>query len=301
MCTSPVPIYSEKDYKYISCPCGKCTECRLNYTKMWGMRVVHELQNYDEACFITLTYDDLKLPYDWHPDSFPLEKSELQKFFKRLRKYLGDKKIKYFACGEYGGKFHRPHFHAIIFGWRPEDTDVYGNSQILSDIWKYGFVKVGNANFRTARYVASYIVKKKKGKDGKAYYEENNLNPEFVLMSQGLGKSFCLKHAEQIKKLGYILFNGYKCGIPRYYADKIYTTEKDKQKRKEYLNEYFEKCEQDSCKRFKADYDRYLIFAKRFNYRYISTFRDFVGWCELKERTLREERLKYLIARRRNE
>lgn len=306
MCTSPMRI-KNPDYDfydsslYIEVPCGKCMECKLNYTKQWAMRVMHELQYYSNSCFITLTYDDDKLPYGWNKEKFPLDKRELQKFFKRLRKRLGNNhKIKYFACGEYGGKFGRPHFHAIILNWFPNDTDKYGNSKILTELWPFGFVKVGTVNYNSARYVASYIVKKKKGIE-KNYYKDNGLNPEFVLMSQGLGKRFCLEHKEQMEQLGYILFNGYKTPIPRYYLDKIYDTENKQKQRKEYLNEYFKGIEQDSRKQFETMYDRYIDYCKRHSCRRCYTFNQFVEIKRYKERLIREERLRAMIERTRDE
>ena len=50
-----------------------------------------------------------------------LKKSDFQKFIKRLRK---DYDIKYFACGEYGDKTLRPHFHAILFGVNFSDDKI---------------------------------------------------------------------------------------------------------------------------------------------------------------------------------
>ena len=57
----------------------------------------------ERACcwFVTLTYDDKHLPFD-----FKLKKSDVSLFIKKLRHYFERKdksvKIKYFVCGEYG-------------------------------------------------------------------------------------------------------------------------------------------------------------------------------------------------------
>ena len=85
--------------------------CRIALSREWATRVLHESDYWDHSCFTTLTYNNEHLPKDGS-----LHKDELQKFFKRLRKYLGDRKMKYFACGEYGDEGHRPHYHAILFG-----------------------------------------------------------------------------------------------------------------------------------------------------------------------------------------
>ncbi len=38
--------------------CGQCLGCRLDRSRMWAMRIVHESSLYDDNCFVTLTYDD---------------------------------------------------------------------------------------------------------------------------------------------------------------------------------------------------------------------------------------------------
>lgn len=49
-----------------------------------------------------------------------LRKRDLQLFIKRLRIYLPDYDIRYFACGEYGPDKFRPHFHLLIYVNDPE-------------------------------------------------------------------------------------------------------------------------------------------------------------------------------------
>ena len=102
-------------------PCGKCPECLANKRSQWSFRLSQELK-YTEfnSFFITLTYDDLHLPFAI-PEigsnmvgSPTLVKSDLQLFFKRLRKKLATN-IRYYAVGEYGSRTSRPHYHAIVF------------------------------------------------------------------------------------------------------------------------------------------------------------------------------------------
>jgi len=94
----------------IKIPCGQCTGCRLDRSKAWAIRCYHESMMWEENCFATLTYDDEHLP-----KNSSLDKRDLQKFFKRLRKKYEPKKIRYYACAEYGEKSFRPHYHAAIF------------------------------------------------------------------------------------------------------------------------------------------------------------------------------------------
>lgn len=240
MCTKPHLIRDKVHGVYIEVPCRMCMDCRLKYTKEWAMRICNEAQSYDDNCFLTLTFNDENLPND-----NSIHKRDLQLFVKRLRKYLGNKRIRYFGCGEYGGKFGRPHYHIIIFNWYPDDA-YYDNtcfkwrSPALENLWSFGFSTIGDVTFNSARYVASYVVKQKKGKQ-KDYYLEKGIEPEFVIMSNGIGKAYCLKNAEQFKKLGYIPFNGMKSALPRYYEDKLFINENERKQRNEYKLSALEK------------------------------------------------------------
>lgn len=99
-------------------PCGNCIGCRLERSRQWAIRCLHESSLYDDNCFITLTYNEENLPY-----GESLNKRDFQLFMKKLRKAIAPKKIRFFACGEYGTNqdltnldtLGRPHFHAIIF------------------------------------------------------------------------------------------------------------------------------------------------------------------------------------------
>lgn len=77
-----------------------------------------------------------------------LHLEHLQKFFKRLRKKFGEG-IRYFACGEYGSKNGRPHYHALLFNFDFTDKKLwqvnkngtkYFVSDALSKLWTAGFI-----------------------------------------------------------------------------------------------------------------------------------------------------------------
>ncbi len=51
-------------YDFIKLPCGQCIGCRLDRSRQWAMRCLHEAQLHDDNCFVTLTYDDDHLPFD---------------------------------------------------------------------------------------------------------------------------------------------------------------------------------------------------------------------------------------------
>ncbi len=200
--------------------CGQCFGCRLDRTRMWAMRLVHEAElHLDDqgSCFVTLTYRDqrecnenqLKHNYYLPPDT-SLHKSHFQKFIKRLRKQF-PQKIRYFHCGEYGDENLRPHYHACLFNVRFDDQVVYQDkeglityeSETMAELWPYGFSTIAELNFETAAYTAGYILKKVNGRQADDEYLRNNADgvaswvlPPYVTMSlkPGIGKKFYEKY-----------------------------------------------------------------------------------------------------------
>ena len=113
----------DPDADPIQIACGQCVGCRLERSRQWAIRCVHEAQTHENNAFITLTIDDEHLNKRDIPDS--LDKTEFQRFVKRLRKRLGGRRIKYFHCGEYGSVNLRPHYHACIFGYDFPDRELW--------------------------------------------------------------------------------------------------------------------------------------------------------------------------------
>ena len=163
---------------------------------------------FKENTFVTLTYDNEHLPFD-----LSIHKLDLQLFFKRLRSDLGSRKIKYFACGEYGDNTCRPHYHSIIFGMSSAEKEV------IDSAWSKGFTYCGSVTYESARYVAGYVMKKYNGEKAKEVF--GNKEVPFRLSSLGLGKRWCEDHeAELIKNLGFTV-KGIPVGMPRYYRNKL--------------------------------------------------------------------------------
>lgn len=218
-CTSPVYLYDYQMYV----PCNKCTACKIAHSREWSVRLIHELDYHDKACFVTLTYDDEYLP----PDG-GISKRELQLFFKRLRKNGKDEEIKYFASGEYGEKNGRPHYHAIILG--TDDKDL------IEKCWTKGLVHVGSVTYDSCRYVCDYTFKKYTAKWNKEIYGDKE--PPFQLQSQGIGLRYVEKNYKQIMDNLNITYKGENVGIPLYYKRKlVLSTEKKGALAREHIEE----------------------------------------------------------------
>lgn len=214
-CTQPIRLMHLNKLDYpdgLLVPCGKCLACRIAKRTEWSMRMLHELDSYRDACFITLTYD-----MDNLPPNGSLDKAELQKFWKRLRKSLGDRKIRYFACGEYGDKFGRPHYHAIVFGLSLRPCD----RQLVRNAWRHGLCHFGLAQPDSIRYVAQYVDKKYTGDLSRQVYEATGREPVFKVSSLGLGREYVERNRTQLVQQSKCTVNGVDHSLPRYYLDKL--------------------------------------------------------------------------------
>jgi len=222
-------------------PCGTCDGCRLERSRQWAVRCVHESQMHQENCFITLTYDD-----DHIPPGGNLRYKDFQNFMKRLRKKYTGKKIRFFMCGEYGNLRERPHYHACLFGIDFGDklyhkstaagSKIY-TSNALSSLWTdkdgspLGFCTVGIVNFDSAGYVARYVMKKRQGKDNREGYEYIDektgeikyKEAEFIHMSlkPGVGHGFYIKYFSDIFPRDTVVINGVEVKTPKYYYKKL--------------------------------------------------------------------------------
>lgn len=186
--------------KNIDLPCGRCHGCRLERSRQWAVRCCAEMQGWKSNSFINLTYADDALVYGSSERPI-LVPRDLTLFWKRMRKELSKhgKTFRYFACGEYGELNHRPHYHAIIFGYDfPDKTyettkngNHYYHSNLLDYLWGNGRCIIGNASFESASYVARYVMKKRLG-NTKGTYEKDGITPEFVVMSRrpGIGADY---------------------------------------------------------------------------------------------------------------
>lgn len=199
-------------------PCGKCLNCRIAHSREWATRCVHESTLYEKNVFVGLSYNDEHLPANKS-----LVPDHLRLFIKNFRRSLYPRKIKYFGCGEYGDIRDRPHYHIIMFNVGHDDFDsfvnTYGKKYYTTPYWKKGFVDVGFVSYHSARYVADYVFKKYTGKLGQHFYDKTGRVVPFQVCSQGIGKQYCLNHADFFRKalLCEIGKDSIVTDIPRYY------------------------------------------------------------------------------------
>lgn len=174
------PFYKrDKDNEWLQLPCGKCPDCLARRASGWSFRLMQQEKVSDSAHFVTLTYNTDHVPIS-EKGFMTLVKADLQKFFKRLRKLSAEDSlpIKYYACGEYGGTRHRPHYHVILFNSNPGD---------VIKAWCLDGKPLGTPYFGTVTgasigYTLKYITKKGKF----PLHANDDRISEFSLMSKGL-------------------------------------------------------------------------------------------------------------------
>lgn len=236
-------------------PCNGCIGCRLERSRQWALRCVHEAQLHESNAFITLTYSPEHLPPD-----LSLRPADYQKFMKRLRKEIYPRKVRYYHCGEYGSENQRPHYHACLFGYDFPDKRLVStrrgvklyNSDMLAKLWPYGYSTIGDVTFESAAYVARYVMKKITGKALDQVDQDNGLKPyelinqdtgDIVMRSQeyttmslkpGIGANWYEKYKQEVIRDDYVIHNGKRMRPPTYY-DKL--IQREHAERYEYLKQ----------------------------------------------------------------
>lgn len=210
-----------ENWKEIQLPCGQCVGCKMDNAQDWAVRCVLESKLWEQNYFVTLTYDEQHVPL--HPVPVVLDeetgeaglrqtliKEDMADFMKNLRRqheyHFEHQGVRFFGCGEYGGKTERPHMHILLFNCPLNDLEplfinkqhqqVY-RSAYLEKIWKKGIVSVGEITYESRAYTRRYILKKQ---------QMNNVKPgqlpEFTNMSRkpGIAAEYYKQHKEEIYK-----------------------------------------------------------------------------------------------------
>lgn len=150
MCISPITIKNPRidfrkglDKLYVTVPCNHCPDCMERKSDDMYVRLFYEFKRSKRVIFPTFTYNDGHLPscnlhrvrkYFHHCPFYSscpsFDKSTFQKMLKKLRTYFdreGYQPFKYFVGTEYGGKRHRPHYHALFFLQDEIDATLFKN------------------------------------------------------------------------------------------------------------------------------------------------------------------------------
>lgn len=247
-----LPSTSPELGRDLNLPCGRCIGCKIDTTRTWAIRCLHESQQHRANAFLTLTIrapnpvdlssDRSELQFssdmlaEW-PSTETLSKRTHQRFVKRLRKKVGP--LRYYMCGEYGEKLARPHYHYLIFGHNFPDkyyshTSVSGEklyiSPTLNLLWPWGKAWIGDVTYESCAYVAAYVMKKLNGARAEEHYKRTDeagcdywLQPEFSTMSRrpGIAKEWWLKFNQDVHTDDVVITHkGAKLRPPRYY-DKL--------------------------------------------------------------------------------
>jgi hypothetical protein len=217
-------------------PCGRCLGCRLERSRQWALRCMHESKLHEDNAFVTFTYDDDQLALlPGADDGIPsLHPPHFQLFMKRLRKAFGDG-IRFFQCGEYGERTFRPHHHAILFNLRFPDQRVWNRnaqhlrytSETLDRLWGHGACQIGTVSFASASYVARYAMKKIYGPEAENWYQGRV--PEYLTMSRrpGIGSGFFDQYHAEIYMRDSCLVESREVKPPKFYDSKLEKLDED--------------------------------------------------------------------------
>lgn len=223
--------------------CGQCIPCRINRRRMWTNRIVLESLLKDDNCFVTLTYEEEKIPRLADSSALPtLRAKDFQDWLKRFRERIAPMRVRYFGCGEYGDTSLRPHYHAVVFGWPAcrrgrshftSEGKCYCGSvtcSLIRETWGQGHVMVGDLTLASAAYVAGYVTKKMTSKDDERL---QGREPEFARMSRvpGIGADalwdvadVILRHGLENRGVdvpGQLAFSGKSFPLGRYLHQKL--------------------------------------------------------------------------------
>lgn len=236
-CDDPVTVVLKDVYrlpdgsysKTVAVPCNKCAVCRKNKVDEWSFRLRQEKKISASSYFVTLTYAKVPRSNNNLPTLFP---SDLTKYLKRVRKWMKDDGIdmpalRYYAIGEYGTNFQRPHYHLIVMN---------ATSDHLIEAWcvidrgttrKDATVPIGNVHIGTVTsdsiaYCVKYL---DKGRIVPAHSRDDRVK-EFSRMSRNLGANYLTPemvkwHRNDVNR-NYCQDGVYKIPLPKYYRDRIY-------------------------------------------------------------------------------
>lgn len=177
--------------QWLMVPCGKCEDCLRRQRNDWFVRLERELAhckaNSLQAIFITITiapkyYNKALLDPSWF----------IRRFNERLRHKLGHS-FKHAFFQEFGthpemGNEPRLHFHGFLFG-----TNVLYNT-IRSAVRDLGFLWLGKATHKRARYCVKYVTKQ-------IQFNPDEISDKYVTIDGNITPLSCLlQHRRYTRK-----------------------------------------------------------------------------------------------------
>lgn len=227
----------------ITAACNKCNYCLHDRRMDWCFRIKEHIRDCISGSFVTLTYDNEHLPLTEDGKYMTLKKSDLIRFHKNVRqentrtllrikkrkrlspgeyKALKKKwKISYYSIGEYGSRFHRPHYHLLLFNMHPLTL------QAIQKQWPKGMLYVGSVTGASVNYVTSYLIEPFQSKN-----PNEQRQPRFNIMSKGIGSGYLIRAREwhrtnafsnEDDKRYYAIVDGVRQRLPRYYKERLYS------------------------------------------------------------------------------
>lgn len=223
-CDSPFFVLPKAGIEKVPVPCGKCPPCKLRRVNGWVFRLLQEDKISSSAHFLTVTYDTRHVPISEN-GFMTLNKSDFQLYMKRLRKLCPDFVLKYYACGEYGENYSRPHYHAIVFNC--PDTEFFAKAWSL-DGTQFGSVHVGTVSSDSIAYCLKYI-DKDSFREKRPRHSRDDRQKEFSLQSKSLGSGYfsdpaiVAYHKADLSRNYVTRLSGHRVAMPRYYREKIFS------------------------------------------------------------------------------
>lgn len=238
--TIPEPPEDKRQLYIKGCSCGWCYECRRKNANQWRVRLKEEVKanQFKNMIFITFTFSEesySKLAKEVRGDKIK-EYGEVEgdidndiaakaiRYWSEEIRHKHKRQPRRWLITERGGQnTERLHIHGIIFTNLSNDT--------ILESWKFGKAddgrstgRAGWVNEQTVNYITKYVFKT----DSKHIDFKGR-----VFTSGGIGKAYIedklnkYRHRFQGEKTNttYTDSQGYTCGLPKYYRDRLYTEE----------------------------------------------------------------------------
>lgn len=183
--------------------CGTCELCTARRTREWSDRLFLHYSSLPQgkqyAVFFTLTFAP-----EFLPQTYSVSRRDVTLFVKQVRNLLrfapdavapsGDKKIKYYMCGEYCPTTSRPHYHGVMFGLR----NCQETKDIIHRAWSKGDTDCQIYSPDTGFYTAGYVQKKLYGRVNKKWYKDQGRIPPFSQMSKHLAYNYIMQNTDKL-------------------------------------------------------------------------------------------------------